>query len=599
MANPKDVPEVEAVAADAPEEVELSINPARVCFGLSRIGYTPTSAICDIIDNSVRAEATTIHILIVKEHENFKDTRQNNVREYLVIDNGNGMDEDGMKKALELGASDQGYEPNSLSKFGLGLKSAVFSQGEELHLISSQGGTPFKKFVVSLPDIAAKNKYFARPEPLSTEDNELIASYLAEGKGTIVRIGKVRKVNHPSVKKTVEDLIIKAGVIYYYFINDGLQIFLGDQQIPGFDVLFTGEADANGNLDENEWEGKTVRWIEKSKNVPLDTEAGVNARIEVTQLPHPPIHELDGAGKQAEVREKYRIGSGNYGYYVYRNKRLISWAERFEGIIPQDQDFFAFRGRILIDNTADEAFNIDVKKSTLMLSDEAWKSLSDLSAAYKSKSKKAWLRANTLKKEREGESPNFVANEIAASFEQPESLSGEPAPTETAERERVSREKEVETEMKSKLRKAAAQRKSEVEKREVTEEEITEQDIEEELKGETDLAAIKIYRVQTVEDNALWEPYYDAEHGVCVRINKGHRFARQVYEENSANTDMQVMFDLFFLQMSEAEIHAQKTIQSRPRQEIEKLIASYRRILSEFLATLCREADNKLPPLQK
>jgi hypothetical protein len=388
-------------------------------------------------------------------------------------------------------------------------------------------------------------------------------------------------------------------MFYYYFINDGLQIFLGDQQIPGFDVLFTGEADANGNLDENEWEGKTVRWIEKSKDVPLDTEAGVNARIEVTQLPHPPIHELDGAGKQAEVREKYRIGSGNYGYYVYRNKRLISWAERFEGIIPQDQDFFAFRGRILIDNTADEAFNIDVKKSTLMLSDEAWKSLSDLSAAYKSKSKKAWLRANTLKKEREGESPNFVANEIAASFEQPESLSGEPAPTETAERERVSREKEVETEMKSKLRKAAAQRKSEVEKREVTEEEITDQDIEEELKGETDLAAIKIYRVQTVEDNALWEPYYDAEHGVCVRINKGHRFARQVYEENSANTDMQVMFDLFFLQMSEAEIHAQKTIQSRPRQEIEKLIASYRRILSEFLATLCREADNKLPPLQK
>jgi hypothetical protein len=195
MASSKNPPEVEAVAADASEEVDLAINPARVCFGLSRIGYTPTSAICDIIDNSVRAEATIVHVLIVKEHENFKDTRQNNVKEYLVIDNGNGMDEDGMKKALELGASDQGYEPNSLSKFGLGLKSAVFSQGEELHLISSQGGTPFKKFVVSLPDIAAKNKYFARPERLSTEDEELIANYLTEGKGTIVRIGKVRKVD--------------------------------------------------------------------------------------------------------------------------------------------------------------------------------------------------------------------------------------------------------------------------------------------------------------------------------------------------------------------------------------------------------------------
>lgn len=599
MAKSKNPLKADVVPADAPEDIELSINPARVCFGLSRIGYTPTAAICDIIDNSVRAGAQKVHVLIVKEHEGFKDTRQNNVKEYLVIDNGNGMDEDGMKKALELGSSDQDYEPNSLSKFGLGLKSAVFSQGEELHLISSQGGAPFKKFIVALPEIAAKNKYFARPESLSAEDEEIIGRYLTDGKGTIVRIGKVRKVNHPSVKKTVEDLTVKAGVIYYYFINDGLEILLGDQQIPGFDVLFTEEADNNGNLDENEWEGKTVRWIERPKEVPLDTEAGVNARIEVTQLPHPPIHQLDGADKPAEIREKYRIGAGNYGYYVYRNKRLISWAERFEGIIPQDQDFFAFRGRILIDNTADEAFNIDVKKSTLMLSDEAWKSLSDLSAAYKSKSRKAWLRANTLKQEREGESPNFVANEIAASFDPPESLSGEPVPTEAAERERVNREKEFETEMKSKLRKAAARRKSEKEQREVTEDEITEQDIEEELKGETEPAALKIYRVQTVEDNALWEPYYDAQHGVCVRINKGHRFARQVYDENSANTDMQVMFDLLFLQMAEAEVYAQKSIQTHPRQEIEKLIASYRRMLSDFLATLCREADNKLPPLQK
>jgi hypothetical protein len=131
----------------------------------------------------------------------------------------------------------------------------------------------------------------------------------------------------------------------------------------------------------------------------------------------------------------------------------------------------------------------------------------------------------------------------------------------------------------------------------VTEAEVTEQDIEEELKGETNPAATKIYRVVAVEDNALWEPYYEAEHGVCVRINKGHRFARQVYEENSANTDMQIMFDLFFLQMAEAEIHAQKTIQSRSRAEIEKLIAEYRRMTSEFLATLCRAADSKLPPL--
>lgn len=40
------------------------INAARVCFGISRIGYTPSSAICDIIDNSVSANAHNIHVMI-------------------------------------------------------------------------------------------------------------------------------------------------------------------------------------------------------------------------------------------------------------------------------------------------------------------------------------------------------------------------------------------------------------------------------------------------------------------------------------------------------------------------------------------------------
>ena len=581
------------------QDVDLAIDPARLCFGLSRIGYTPTAALCDIIDNSVRAQAKHVHVLIVKEHPGYNDARKNNVREYLVIDDGYGMDEAGIKEALKLGATDTAYEPHSLSKFGLGLKSASFSQGDELHLISSQGEGHFNKFVVSLPEIEAKGKYFARQMPLSEDDTKLIETYLPEGRGTIVRIGSVRKVNHPSVKKTVEEFTYKAGVIYYYFMkDDGLEIYVGDDLIPPYDVLFTEEAQANGNLNEHEWDGKSVKWIEKLKTVPLDVDAGVSAQIEVTQLPHPPIHELDGPGKQAEVREKYRIGAGNYGYYVYRNKRLISWAERFEGIIPQDQDFFAFRGRILIDDSADEAFNIDVKKSTLMLSDEAWKSVSDLSAAYKSKSKQAWKHANTLKKEREGEDPNFVANDIAADFEAPEVLAGEPAPTEAAEVERSKREDEVESEMKARLRRATAQRKSEEENRSVTEEEVNEEEMEAELKGEPDSPATKIYRVSTVNDNALWEPYYDTDHGVCVRVNRGHRFARQVYEENSANTDLQIMFDLFFLQMAEAEIYAQKTIQTYPRPQVEKLIAEYRRITSEFLAALCRQSEAKLPPLQ-
>jgi len=586
-------------------EVDLELDPGRICFGLSRIGYTPATATCDILDNSIRANALNIHIQICKEREELNDSRKNNVKEYLVIDDGKGMSETEMVEALKLGSSEQTYEPNSLSKFGLGLKSAVFSQGEELHLISSPGSNyPFKKYVVSLPEIQRKGKYFATSVALTEEDQDLVAQYLSSGKGTIVRIAKVRMVNHPSVKKTTEELVTKVGVIYYYFMKeDGIRISINDQVIEPFDVLFVEEANLNGNLDEFSWDGKTVRWIEKSKEITLDakedTEESVKATVEITQLPYPPIFDLEERGKRKQVAEKYKISAGNYGYYVYRNKRLISWAESFDGIIPQDQNFYAFRGRILVDESADDSFNIDVKKSTLTLSDEAYREISDRSDEYKRKSKKAWIRGNFLKKEFEGQDPNLTANEIASEFEPLESLPGEPIATPAIEREKAKRGKDVEEEMKTKLRQTAIQQRSEAEGREVNDSELNEEDLETALREDTNPASNKIYKVSSVEDNALWEPYYDTDHGGCVRINKFHRFARLVFEENSENPDLQIIIQLLLLQMADAEIYAQKNITSLDRKEIGKVISEYRRIISEYLAAMCRTLEGKLPPLGK
>jgi hypothetical protein len=582
-------------------EVSLEIDPGRVVFGLSRIGYTPVAAICDILDNYVRAKAKNIYIRILKEQEDLNDNRKNNIKEYLVIDDGKGMDETEMIEALKLGSSDRAYEANSLSKFGLGLKSAVFSQGEELHLISSPGNPhPFKKYIVSLPEIQQEGRYFAKSLELTVDDQHLIDQYLPSGKGTIVRIGKVRMVNHPSVKKTTDELRTKVGVIYYYFMKeDGIKISINDKSIEPFDVLFTGEADENGNLDENSWDGKTVNWIEKPKEITLDKTEAVKAKIEVTQLPYPPIFDLVERGKRNEVAIKYRIGAGNYGYYVYRNKRLISWAESFDGIIPQDQDFYAFRGRILIDESADDSFNIDVKKSTLTLSDEAYREIRDRSDEYKRKSKRAWLRGNSLKKEIEGQDPNLTANEIVAEFEPLDCLPGEPIATPAIEREKAIREKEVEEEMQTKLRRTAVHWKSETEGREIDDSELDKDDLEKALREDTNPAGSKIYKVTNVEDNALWEPYYDTDHGGCVRINKFHRFARLIFEENSENKDLQVMIQLLLLQMAQAEVYAQKNITSYDRKDVHKIITEYRRIISEYLAAMCRQLDGRLPPLSQ
>lgn len=571
----------------------LEWNPSRVLFGLSRIGYTPHSALADIVDNSVTNGAKNINILINKEREELSSNRKNNIKEYIIIDDGDGMSKEQILSALSLGSDEYDYSDDSLSKFGLGLKSASFSQGQVLEVISSDG-SGFVKFIVDLNKI--DKIYFCQSVELTEDDNSLIKKYLTTNRGTIIRISDVHKNNHPSLKNTHDALTYRLGTIYYYFLIDGISISLNDEKIEPYDVLFCDEADLSPNLDENTWDGKTVCWIKKptSQTLQIGDDEGmqVKATVEVTQLPHPPIHDIDGPGERKKIRDKYKIGSGNYGFYVYRNKRLISWAERFDGIIPQDMDFYAFRGRILLDSTADDAFNIDVKKSHLELSDEAHDALSDLSDEYKRKSKKAWQRANALKKQILGEEPNKISNEIADKIDLPDSLPGLGLPSPEQEMERKKREEELKGNIRQKMRKEAG----EIKKCTGDDTEPTEEEVKNYSEGGEDNRDKRIIRVSSIEDNLLWEPYFDDDHGWSVRINKSHRFARRLFEDNSENIDMQVMFELFLLQAAHTEVELRRN-PDFDKSEVEDMMNTMREVLSNLLALLVRKNDVNLPPL--
>lgn len=578
------------------EQVEdIQIDAGRLLYGLSRIGYTTSSALCDIIDNSVRAGAKNIDVVIRKEREEYADSRKNNVKEYMIIDNGCGMDEKGIKEALKLGSTDQSYEAHSLSKFGLGLKSAAFSQADILQVISSNNNS-FIKYSISLPEVVAKKKYFATKSDISDEDKKLISQYLSAGKGTIIKLSNVRRVNHPSVKNTIKELHLKLGVIYGYFIKDNnISINIAGDSISAIDPLFIEEANTTDNLNENEWDGKTVRWIEKPKELVFDDKSQIKAIIEITQLPYPPVFKMEnpGQGKDAEIRDKYLIASGNYGFYVYRNKRLIAWATGLQGIIPQDQDYFAFRGRILIDDSADDYFNIDIKKSTLTLSEEAWNVISDFVQEAKSKSKKAWQNAGKKVVEATNLQPNEIANKIVLNFEQIEILPGDIEPEEEEVKKRLTNLKDDMEKNVTKMAQMLKQDKGET----ISETNaISKEEKEEAIKGDTNPQTGKIFRVTSVLDNLLWEPYYDTDRGTCVRINKYHRFGRYIYEENADNADLQVIFELILLQLSESEVYSYKNISNYKYEELKRILTEFRRISSEFLANMCRKLEDVLPP---
>ena len=94
-------------------DILLPPDPERVMEGLRDTGYNFNTAIADIIDNAIAADATKVDISI--------DLNPKKELAVYIADNGTGMDEPGLQNAMRYG-SKRRADPGSLGKFGLGLK---------------------------------------------------------------------------------------------------------------------------------------------------------------------------------------------------------------------------------------------------------------------------------------------------------------------------------------------------------------------------------------------------------------------------------------------------------------------------------------------
>lgn len=129
------------------------------------------------------------------------------------------------------------------------------------------------------------------------------------------------------------------------------------------------------------------------------------------------------------------------------------------------------------------------------------------------------------------------------------------------------------------------------------EEDLTPADIAETMKGKASVDALnRIFKVPSISDNKLWEPYVDAEKKECVRISKNHRYAKLIYENNCANKDLQILFELLLYIESKAELQVRKEYHDAELEIVSQIMDEYRVAVSEKLAKLCRKEEGKLPP---
>jgi len=112
----------------------MVVNPnvGNLITSLRDIGYTFEIAVADVIDNSISAHAKNIHIFAVTHPSTIVS----------ILDDGKGMTNEELIEAMRL-ATQNPLNVRSefdLGRFGLGLKTASFSQCKKLTVASKKNG---------------------------------------------------------------------------------------------------------------------------------------------------------------------------------------------------------------------------------------------------------------------------------------------------------------------------------------------------------------------------------------------------------------------------------------------------------------------------
>lgn len=314
---------------------------------LRGLGYSTAAALADIIDNSISAGANEVHVDFAWEGLSSRIS---------IHDNGRGMSDAELESAMRLGDRNplETRSLDDLGRFGMGLKTASFSQCRRLTVAS------YKEEVESclrwdLDELAANPSggwlLFEGPA-LGSEP--FIAAPAKQKSGTLVLWEVMDRIVTPGyTSDTYHDLIDRVqshlAMVFHRLLQGPrpkLTLFLNKRPIAPWDPFMSGHP--------------AKPWASPITN--HSTEYGV-VSLQCHVLPHQDA--LSGA--------EFKTNTGpdgwtaQQGFYVYRNERLLV-AGGWLGLGSprpwnREETHRLARIRLDIPNTADADWKIDIRKS--------------------------------------------------------------------------------------------------------------------------------------------------------------------------------------------------------------------------------------------
>lgn len=350
------------------EILEVLPDPVSLIESMRAIGYTPETALADLIDNSISAYASVIRIEYDAAEEPF----------VALLDNGHGMDAAELTNAMRHGSRNpvDTRSAQDLGRFGLGLKTASLSQCRRLTVVSKQGNQIHAR-CWDLDVVQAENRWVVVvPSPKECATLPLHTELLEQDSGTLVVWQSLDRLMSGSSRPVAEMTERMANlhahlsfVFHRYTRREGsfqpVCIAVNGLSLKSLDPFL------KDNSFTQSLEGQPIRIGKEVINV---------QPYVLPHMSHLSIDETETAGGREGLRS-------SQGFYVYRNRRLVIWGTWFR-LVPKEEFFKLTRVQVDIPNSLDHLWSLDIKKSAAFPPDIIRNRLRDLIPHFASTSRK-------------------------------------------------------------------------------------------------------------------------------------------------------------------------------------------------------------------
>lgn len=315
---------------------------------LRGLGYSTATALADIIDNSIAARATAVELDF---HWNGGDSW------IAVLDDGRGMNAEELDSAMRLGDRNplEARQLQDLGRFGLGLKTASFSQGRRLTVASRAADHPIEclRWDLDLLDVPGDEGWHLL-EGAQPGSEARLAPLASEGTGTIVLIEKLDRIvtdgftsqDFLDLVDTVERHLAMTFHRYLEGSRPRLRLLINGRGVTPWDPFMTGHP--------------SKPWVQPEVKLRHSSVVLVQCHV----LPH----KDKLSATEHEAAAGIEGWNGGQGFYVYRNQRLIvagSWLGLGTGRRwTKDEAHRLARIRLDITNDADADWKLDIRKSS-------------------------------------------------------------------------------------------------------------------------------------------------------------------------------------------------------------------------------------------